>query len=265
MIEPKFIEWMNMELDGVLPERDRVELRDYLSTNTEAADFYEGLRAALAAVDAVDDVEPPSGLSEKINDAVPYVSRYGRDPNRGFSGWREKWMVMPRLRYAAVFVFGIVFGVLVYSAINVDTRRGGEKLDISDFLGTMRHITTSDGFRRTRTFDVDLDRVRGGVSLHESDGILLAEVALDATEDIDWVVEYDARDVSFDGYRSFNGGVGDVVAGKTNTRVHQSGDTRYLLFFTRRNRPVTPFVIRIYSADQLLLEHSLSPAAKSAE
>jgi hypothetical protein len=95
--------------------------------------------------------------------------------------------------------------------------------------------------------------------------VLLAEVALNASDDIDWVVEYDAGDVSFDGYRSFNGGTGDVVAANTEMRVHQTGETRYLLFFTRKSHSVTPFIVKIYSANQLLLEHTLSPAAKSAE
>jgi hypothetical protein len=172
---------------------------------------------------------------------------------------------MPRFRYAAVFVFGIVFGVLVYSALNLDSEPGEGELNVTHVLGTMKEYTASDGFTQTGAFGVDLERVRGSVSLHESENVLLAEVALDAADEIDWVVEYDAGDVTFDGYRSFDGGSGEIVAAKTQMRVHQTGETRYLLFFTRKNRPVTPFTVRIYSADQLLLENTLAPAAKSAD
>jgi hypothetical protein len=265
MIESKFIDWMNMELDGVLPERDREELRSYLSSHAEAATFYEGLRATVDAVNVVEFVDPPTGLSERILDAVPFAARRRQKSSRGVPAWWEKWSVMPRIRYAAVFVFGIVFGVLVYSAIDTNVARRGEELDITDYLGAMSHTTTADRFGQTGTFGVDLDGVRGGVSLHESDDTLLAEVALDVSEEIDWVVEYAAKDVSFHGYRSYGGGAGGVVAGKTQMRVHQSGDARYLLFFTRKRRTVAPVVFRIYSADQLLLEHTLSPAAKSTE
>jgi hypothetical protein len=47
MIEPKFIEMMNMELDGVLSERDRADLREYLSSSPDASEYFEGLRMQL--------------------------------------------------------------------------------------------------------------------------------------------------------------------------------------------------------------------------
>jgi len=265
MIEPKFLEMMNLELDGVLAERDRTQLHEYLSSDPEANKYFEGLRATVAAANSVEQVEPPPGLTGKIMNAVPFAHRLREPQRRGFAGWWDIWLTMPRFRYAAVFVFGIVFGVLVYSAVNFESQRGDRELDVTELLGTMKQYTASEGFTQTGTFDVDLDRVQGRVSLHESENVLLAEVALDASDDIDWVVEYDRGELTFDGYRSFNGGAGDVSAAGTEMRVHQTGDMRYLLFFTRKGHPSTPFKVRIYSADQLLLEHTLSPAAKSAE
>jgi hypothetical protein len=256
---------MNMELDGVLPPRHRKEFHEYLSTNSEAAKHFEALRGTVAAVDSLEPAQPPAGLNRKIAGAVPY----GRYPlageDRGLAARLDKWFFIPRWRYAAVFGFGIIFGVLVYSAITYNTSRDSAGVDISDFLGTMKYITTADGFKQTQALRVDLDEVHGSVSLHQSDKILLTEVALETPGKIEWVVEYDADDVTFDGYRCFEGGTGDVVAAKTEMRVLQSGDTRYLLFFTRKDHPVTPIVVKIYSADQLLLEKALTPAAKSAD
>jgi hypothetical protein len=265
MIEPKFVEWMNMELDGVLPPRRSKELHEYLSSHPDAAKYFDGLRATVAAVDSVEPAEPPPGLERRITDAVPWDRHPVADRGGGPVAALGKWFTGPRWRYAAVFGFGIVFGLLVYSAINYDNARRGAGLDITDFSGTMRHITTADGFRQTQEFGVDLDEVHGSVSLHQSNEVLLTEVALDTPGRIEWVVEYDADDVSFDGYRCFDGDTGDVIAARTEMRVVQSGDTRYLLFFTQKDHPVTPIVVKIYSADQLLLEKSLTPAAKSAD
>jgi len=264
MIEPKFVEMMNMELDGVLPEPDRVKLREYLSSDPQATDYFEGLRAALSAVDAVGQVEPPDGLNERIIEAVPFTRHHTETPRRGFSSWRQNWFSPPRLRYAAVGAFGIVLGGFLYSAVNYDSRQGSGELKITDFVGSMTQITTSDGFRQTGVFDVELDRVKGSVTLHESQEVLLAEVALDADGEIDWVIEYDANNVTLDGYRSFKHGAPEVLVGNAQLRVHQKGDSHYLVYFTRQPHPVTPIVVKIYSADQLLLEHAVSPAAKSA-
>ena len=279
MIEPKFIEMMNLELDGALGKSDHASLHEHLSSHPEAARYFEDLRAALAAVDSVGQVDPPPGLGARIIEAVPFAANGGRGADYGRTTWRERWLIIPRFRYAAVFIFGLFFGVLVYSAINYDTGRGGSAVDISDFIGTMRQITSADGFRQTRAIGVDFDQVRGSVSLHESSDVMLAEVTLDSPGEIEWVVEYNAGEVTFDGYRSFNGGSGNIVTADQEMRVHQSGETRYLLFFTRlgpsgRKPPsgrlpppdtASPLTVKIYSADQLLLEQTISPAAKSAE
>jgi hypothetical protein len=102
------------------------------------------------------------------------------------------------------------------------------------------------------------------VSLHESPDVLLAEVRLEASGTIDWVIEYDGENVSLDGYRSSDGKIGEFLARNDRLRVSQSGESHYLLYFTRKTDAVAPLIVKIYSADRLLLEHAISPAAKSA-
>jgi hypothetical protein len=260
MIDPKFIEWMNMELDGVLPHRQGRELREYLDSHPEAQRCFEGLRATFEAMDKSPESEPPPHLFERIRAAIPFGRYQAVSPARGSAPRQGRWFIMPRLRYAAAFGFGIVFGLLVYSAISYDSGGGSGGVDNSDFWGTMKRIDSADGFTQSRVLGVDVDGVTGQVRLHESDDVLLAEVTLDSSDEIEWVMEYNADDVSFEGYRCFDGGTGDVVAAKSEMRVLQSGDTRYFLFFARKDHRVSPFVVKIYSADQLLLEEPLIPA-----
>ena len=93
---------------------------------------------------------------------------------------------------------------------------------------------------------------------------MLAEVSLDAPGVIDWVIEGDDGNVSLGGYRSSDGEAGEVLARDTRMRVRQTGGSHYLVYFNRQSDTVEPLVVKIYSADQLLLEHAISPAAKSA-
>jgi hypothetical protein len=265
MIEPKFIELMNVEWDGLLAEKERAELQAYLSSHPEAMKYFEGLRTVLSAVDSVGPGEPPSGLHEKIMDAVPFSRASAEVPRGHFSSWWGNWFGLPRMRYAAVFIVGVVFGVLVYTAMNYGSNRSGGGLDSSEFMGTIGKIEATHGFRQIRAFDVDLGVVQGTLSLHEAQSALVADVALDAGEEIEWIVDYNAKDVTLDGYRRSKGSEGDVLASTGEMRVQQSGDARYLLLFTKKNPLVTPFVVKIFSADRLLLEQSLSPAAKSTE
>lgn len=263
MIEPKFIEMMNMELDGVLPERDRAELRNYLSSSPLASEYFEGLRAAMAAVDTVGQVDPPEGLVDRITASVPFASRRVEAPQQGFKGWRHNLFSMPRFRYAAVFVFGLAFGALVFSAIDYDSRHGAGDLEVDDIVGTMTGITTSNELTQRDAFDVAFEEVRGTVTLDGFDRILRTDVALDASVDIEWVIEYDGQELSLDGFRRLDGAPGEVRAGDTRLRVRQSGSAQYALVFSSQRKPVKPLLVKIFSADQLLLEKTLYPAAKS--
>jgi hypothetical protein len=170
---------------------------------------------------------------------------------------------MPRFRYAAVFVFGIAFGVLVFSAIDYDSRHGAGDLEVDDLVGTMTDITVPSELMQRDAFDVKLEKVHGTVILDASDRVLRASVALDASGDVEWVIEYDGQEVSLDGFRRLGGAPGEVLTGESRLRVRQSGSAQYAIVFSSPGKPVKPFLVRIYSADHLLLEKTLSPAAKS--
>jgi hypothetical protein len=260
MVDPEFVERVNMELDGVLSRRESARLRERIASDPEAAEYVERLRAVLNAVDQSEEPEPPSHLEERILAAVPW----GRYPtHRGVherSHFWDRWFLGPRLRYAAVFGFGIVFGILVYAAMSYDADRSGRRLDNSDFFGTMIQNEKSDGFKETNAFAVDFAEVSGRVVLRQSDRMLLTEVALDSPKKIEWTVQYDADDLSLVGYQRLDGGTDRVVSAQSEMRVVQSGDARYLIYFTRMDDPLTPIIVRIFSADQLLLEQLLTPA-----
>lgn len=261
MIEPKFIELMNLELDGAISERDRAALHEILSGNPEAAEYYEGLRATFATISTVEPADPPAELLKRTLEAIPFARRHGRETTQGeLTSRLQRWFAMPRLRYAAVFAVGIAFGIVAYATVDYGTWLQGGKLDTSDFVGTMKHGTTSTRFEQTASLDVELDPVRGAIKLHESGDILLADVALDATGKIEWAFQFDPKDMSLYGHRSDDGGAGDLVAGPAQVRVRQTGETRYLLFFNRKGDTVPPLLVKIYSADRLLLERTLAPA-----
>jgi len=260
MIDPEFVERVNMELDGVLSRRESARLRERLASDPAAAEYFERIRAAMAAVDRVEEAEPPAHMEERILAEVPWGRYPTNSTVQGRTSFWDRWFLGPRLKYAAVFGFGIVFGVLVYAAMSYNTVRTGKTLDNSDFFGTMRQINHTDGFKKTRTFAVDFAQVSGRVNLHQSNRILLAEVDLDSSDKIEWMVQYNANDLALEGYRRFNGGIDQVVAARSEMRVIQSGDARCILFFTQKDDLMTPIVVSIFSADQLLLEQSLIPA-----
>jgi len=260
MIEPKHVEWMNMEIDGVLPPDQVSELHKYLTSDPEAAKYYDSLKSTLLAVNTTRDPGPPPNLEQRILSAVPWNKRINSSVVGRPMARFKRWFSTPKLRYATVFCFGIVTGLLFLYAINFDNSNVGGEFNNSFLSGTMRQITAVEGLKQTQDHKVDLDQAHGQVSLYESKNILLTEVILDIPEPIEWTLQYDEKDVVFEGYRRFDDESGKIDITRSGMRVSQTGDARYLLFFTRKDSSVDPMVIKLFSADRLLLEKPLVPS-----
>jgi len=185
MIGPEFIEQANRELDGVLSRPESELFHKRLATDAEAAKYFESLRATLAAVDAAEEFDPPSHLESRILGAIPWGQHRPQTQARGRATFRDWRIFTPKLRYAVTFVFGVLFGLIVYTSIVYNTDQSPGGLDDSDFYGTMRYINNTDVCQETQSVELNLDQVKGHVRLHEADRVLLAEVSLESAGEID--------------------------------------------------------------------------------
>lgn len=259
----RLTELIHGETDGTNSAADSAELRERLAADPAARAEFESMQRLNEGLGRVPAAEPPSHLFHRIIDAIPF----GRAPwsgrhsgahahadAGGIGTWLAGLLPRPRMRVLATFATGLVCGALLLW-VAVDGRGVDQSLDISHVYGTMRAIEANDGFEVIGTAGIDADRVHGEIRLHESDRKLLAEISLDAAEDIEWVLTYGAADVDFEGYRQVAGNTARVeLAGGTMT---VKGAGRYLLFFTERSVPLQPMRIEIFSSGNLLYQKDL--------
>jgi hypothetical protein len=260
MIEKKFLDLMNTELDGVNSAKESADLKKYLASNSEAKNYYEDLKTIYGIVDADRDQEPPSDLEDNILSSISFGKYSSGRTNGRDGGWLGKWVSVHRLRYAGAFAVGIIIGVIAYATIKYDGD-SDKSFDNSLMYGTMRSIETTDEFEQIQSAGIDLGEINGQIRVYESKQLLIAEVSLGSPGEIEWVLQFD-DDVSFEGFRHIDGQDCEVAAARTETRVQQNGNNKYVLFFNNKDHLTTPMVLKIYSADQLLLyEKKLTSAA----
>lgn len=262
MTENDYLDLMNGELDGVNTGRDSNRLRGYLASNDEARDYFEKLEEVCRAVDADPEHKPPPDLFDKILASIPF----GRFPTARSNGRSSRWgpsgFFSRRLRYAGAFAAGIIIGVIVYAAVGYDGR-AGDSFDNSSMYGTMSSVESIDEFEQVQAAGIDLHELSGQVRVYESEHTLLAEVSLRSPGEVEWVLQFDNNDLSFEGFRRLDGQGCDVAAAPSETRVHQNGDSKYILFFSIKERPTSPITFKVYSADQKLLFEKLLTSAAS--
>ena len=112
-IDPKFVELMHAEIDGMNSERESRELQAFLEGNPEARQTFTGLQRLAETMAADGPVEPPADLRDSILHALPDTVVPG---SKGWIGHlREAWperRVAVRYAYAAAAV--VVVGLAGY-------------------------------------------------------------------------------------------------------------------------------------------------------
>jgi hypothetical protein len=194
VIDEKYIELIQADVDGELPDVRRAELAAYLLANPEARALRDELKQLCTVLDEIPQEDPPPGLRDsilaasRIPEAVP--ARRGR--HTPASAWSMGF------RYAAVFAGGLLAGAIAIEA-GLDRQAG---LDPSDAAGTM---IAGDPATRSTPVDsaqVALEQIHGSVQLFRSAAIRVLQFDLSASQPIEVAVAYDGREARFSGMGS---------------------------------------------------------------
>jgi hypothetical protein len=173
-------ELLNAEIDGALDGPQRGELARRLLADPEARALREEFRRLCAALDAVEDVEPPPLLRESILAALPQST-----PKR-----EQSWWSTPRVRYAAMILLVLAAGAVVYETVH------GPKPSTTEVMGTMGpagETTILDAVR------LDGGPVAGRVSLYRDRAGLGLKFELSASAPVDVLIAGDGRTLRVEG------------------------------------------------------------------
>jgi anti-sigma factor RsiW len=168
------------EIDGELDGRQRAELARALLADPAAQALREELRRLCAALDALEDVDPPRQLRQSILDALPQSIRA--------PAW--SWWPAPRLRYAALIAGVFAAGTIVYETLN------GPPPTVRDVAGTM---AAADIPTTVDTVRLGNGAVVGRVSLYRNRAGLGLEFELVAEAPVDVLVASEGHTLRVNG------------------------------------------------------------------
>jgi len=190
MIEEKYIELIQADVDGELPEQHRAELSRYLLANPEGLALRDELRQLCGVLDQVPAADPPPGLKGAILAAVPLPA-----PGMAAATVRAGGARFPIMRIAAAFAGGLLVSAIAFQ-LSEDRQAG---LDVSEIAGT---LASQDPVARSAPVDtvkVSLEQARGTVSLFRSPTMRVVEFDLAVQQPLEVVVVHDGQQARFSG------------------------------------------------------------------
>jgi hypothetical protein len=256
MIEKRYIELINGEIDGVNTPEESSELRRYFGSHPEAQQYYDELKEIGRAFAEMQDLDPPRELRGSI---LASVAKRSRSPRKESFAARilERLMPQARPRYAFAFATGVLVGFCVFAISSIVVLRGAENR-VDRLYGTM---TTGQGtieILGSECIPFDLPELYGGACIEHSTAAVQANLDLVTEEEIRVVFEYDDL-LRFEGLRALDESDHTMHVEGNRAELTHLGECDYVLVFSDASSSGSPIHLSITAQDNVIFEKSIVP------
>ncbi len=256
MIDDKYNELIQREIDGVNSRAQTRRLKSYMEGNPQAQKFYEDLLAMSVKLSKVQEIEPPRNLKINILNAIPSEKYIKKARYPVFKLSLESLLFSKRVRYAYIFAAGLIIGglgigLLFTSFINQET------VGVSNLSGTMMRDVTTVNFQTAEKFDISETDVSGHVELSYSKKAILLEITAKTELEIEARVEYNGNDLNFLGFKEINASMNNLSVLSNSIQFSCIGDNSYLIFWDRKTSHMSPLQLKLYSAGVMITERTI--------
>jgi len=271
MIDEKYLELINKEIDGVNSPAESARLKAYLAQDAAAQRLYRSLEATANLLQRVkDDVKPPATLKPHVlrliesrrgaikarmnvkHEVSSLLHSLVRRPLHGFD-----------FRFAYVFASGLVAGGLVlYLLIGQGARQ--DTLRDQDLFGAMVSHSSAGRLATSDSAAFSFDGGHAVTILRGDATSLVVEVRLSSRESIDAALAYDESEFGFSTIRRTSGSPeGPIAVGENVVHLASHGESHYLITFARKTLQATPMTLKIFSSGTLLHAQDISPGGRN--
>lgn len=265
MVEEKYIELINKEIDGVNSPKEAARLKEYLARNPEAQNLYNNLVALANRLKHVKEIEPSPNLKRNVLSSIQ-LNRYAtKEKKYAWSGIRDFVQALfgvpsykVNFKYAYVFALGLMAGVLIFSLLS-DTSHQPAAIDNSDLYGAIILRGTSGSFKDADQVEINLDKVSGAINTKYSQGLVLAELSFKTEQEIELVFEFDENELSFGAFTRLNNQASiSVQVNENSLKLMNFGENKYLIVFAKKTQAVAPLKFKIFSDGVSVYEKTIS-------
>ncbi len=227
MIEDKYIEIINKEIDGRLTPDESARLKDYLSRTPEAQLFYNDMAKVSTMLSELREVDPPANLKKNILNTLSVNKYVPKSKPSLVKSIIPSWKFS--FKYAGVFATGVILGAFTAVLFN-----RSEALNSLDVTGALIINKPAGDFREISRHEIAAQDVSGALVLKSAEELLLAQVTLKSEQTVVVKLDFDFRELAFQGL----GGVDDnglrATVSENEVQLSHLGAHGYFLVFKKK-------------------------------
>lgn len=251
MIEDKYIELMNQEIDGVNTAADSDELHHYLEQSPEGRRYYDELCGMTQALSQADPIDPPLGLKREILSKLRPKTSHARTPF--FDALRARF----RPKYAYTFAVGLLAGICLY-AIFSSYSSDGNRLNRDSLYGTIAFESVKGSPSSTIPVEFDLAEAAGTATFTYFERAVVAQVNVRTEQQIDLLLEY-PDNLVFEVFKTLVSTDHDLQTENGTLRVTNRGVSDFVIVFKETAKSHQTLRLKVLSEGNLLFEKTIEP------
>lgn len=263
MIDPKYIDLMNLVIDGAASPAEKAELDAHLAASPESRAHFESLSRLVRRLDNQPLTEPPAALEPRIFEAVERASTHASQAPSpgGISSWFKGFFAIPRLRPWSTFGLGLAAGVFLFAAVQFG-RSGAwdvaRDFDPSHVSGTM--ITPAHEAAGSIPVTAPGGVVSGSAVVYATDGGVRVDVRLQSTVAVEWSLEYDSQQWSLVGIERAGSATAAFAANPGSIRGLHTGEGGLTVALSGSGDPLQAVVLKVFEKGEPVFEGTPEPA-----
>jgi hypothetical protein len=250
MIDERYVELINKELDGLNTVFESKELEQFMSENDEALKYYDELLRAASALKRVELVEPPSFLKTHILNSVESLPVPVRPGFRWMNTVLELFRRRPSVRYGVVFVSGLCVGILLLVIANPWREDGMPHASMVS--GSMVPRPDISRLQLIDSVALDGSGFRSLFKTLRGDGNITVECAVAAGENLQLELSADPDELKFVGVNRLGGTDNDVTVTAGKVIFTETRSEHDLITFTNAGSPRLPIEVRLYKGGTVI-------------
>jgi len=257
MMEERYIELMNKEIDGLNTPSESRNLQTYLNSDSEAKNFFDDLQRTAKVLQGVEEKEPPSYLRNHILNSIKFAPTTGASQHGWIGQLAETFQSRSFRRYALVFASGLCVGILFFVFANPWRK---ELTDTTKLSGSMALFPDLSHLQVVDSVHVESEGIDGAFKTYRNEGRIFVEIALQSAENVRIELNSDSAELVFGSVGRLAGTEGDVNVTQGKIIFTGVNSDRSIVTFSEVGFAQRPIEGRIYEGGSIV--HSVTLRTK---
>ena len=246
MIDNKYIELMNREIDNVITGDEKIRLHEYLSSNQAAKEYYNELLLTNKYMNELPDENPSENLKKRILNSIDF-SRYSPKIKSKIS-WG--YLFNPKLKFAYTFAIGLIAGLIIYGVISNYTNN----INFGDTYGTIGLENKNNAV--LENLSLNYAELAGKIEVTRQENNFWLNIDLNSSQKYDLVVTY-PDNLKFENIQPEAESFFNCKIDKNLIKTSDSGSQHYSLLFSQNSLSSAELNVKITQLGKIIYNHNL--------